>query len=303
MPTSITISTPAKVNLSLSVGPPEPAETPDAGMHPIASWMAPIDLFDELTLEAADQTSLDVSWANGAPAPTPIGWLHSDDLTVRALAAIGDAAGKKLSAKITLAKRIPVGGGLGGGSSDAAACLRAANSLFELGLSPTQLADIGRTLGSDIPFFIDDNHDNPIPRPALVMRFGELIQRVELAPTELLLIVPSFGCHTADVYREYDQSPLTLDADRVIDMANRGEVVADELFNDLALPAQRSRPELGSLMGRIERLAGKPVHVSGSGSSLFIVENSADTLAREIQSRVPGVRCVVTKTLTGAEKR
>ena len=85
------------------------------------------------------------------------------------------------------------------------------------------------------------------------MRFGELIQRVELEPVGLLLIMPSFGCHTGDVYREYDQSPLTLDADRVIGMAKTGRVDPDELFNDLALPAQRSQPELGSLMARVGR--------------------------------------------------
>jgi 4-diphosphocytidyl-2-C-methyl-D-erythritol kinase len=300
MSISITIKSPAKVNLSLSVGPPEPAETPDGGMHPIASWMAAIDLFDELTLEAAEETTLQVQWADDAPMAKPIGWLQSDDLAVRALAAIGDAAGKELNANISLTKRIPVGGGLGGGSSDAAACLFAANSLFELGLPVEQLAQIGKALGSDIPFFIDDNK---LPRPALVMRFGELVRRVQLDSTQLLLIVPNFGCHTADVYKEYDQSPLTLDADRVIEMAQQGRVVDYELFNDLSLPAQRSQPELGSLISRVQRLTDLPIHVSGSGSSLFIVADSADTLAEEIQTRVPNVRCLMTRTLTGAENR
>lgn len=291
---------PAKVNLSLSVGPPEPADMPDAGMHPIASWMAPIDLFDDLTLEPADETTLHVQWADDAPATSPIGWLHSDDLAVRALGAIGDAVGRELSAKITLTKRIPVGGGLGGGSSDGAACLKAANDLFGLGLKAQHLAEIGRTLGSDIPFFVDEG---ATPRPALVMRFGELIQRVELEPVGLLLIMPSFGCHTGDVYREYDQSPLTLDADRVIGMAKTGRVDPDELFNDLALPAQRSQPELGSLMARVGRQTDLPVHVSGSGSTLFLVTDSADTLAEEIRSKVPSVRCLATRTLSGTESR
>jgi len=305
----ITIMSPAKVNLALSVGPPEPADTPDAGMHPIASWMVPIDLFDELTLERADTTSLDVHWADDAPVPTPIGWLHSDDLAVRALAAIGDAVGKSLNAKISLTKRIPIGGGLGGGSSDAAACLIAANSLFDLGLPVQHLAEIGRTLGSDIPFFLDDGPPpRPAPRPALVMRFGELVRRVELAPTELLLIVPNFGCHTADVYGEYDQSPLTLDDDRVIEMARGGVADPAGLFNDLALPAQRSQPELGSLISRIGRITAEPIHVSGSGSTLFLVTEflvpgSADRLAEEIRERVPSVRCLVTRTLTGSETR
>lgn len=299
MSDALTLSAPAKVNLALSVGPPEPPNTPDAGMHPIATWMTAIDLFDELTLEKSDQTSLDIAFADDAPAPMPVGWLTSDDLAVRALNRLGEHVGRSLNAKITLRKRVPVGGGLGGGSSDAATTLLAANTLFELGLSPAELQTIARTLGSDIPYFLDEG---PVPRPALVSHFGEQIRRVQLEPTRLLLILPGFGCHTGDVYREYDQSPLTLDARRVVTLAERGTVNPDELFNDLNLASQRAQPELENVLLRLGRVVTEPIHLSGSGSTLFVVTDQTDTLASEIASRVPGVRCTGVTTLTGTRE-
>lgn len=298
MASPVSIRTPAKVNLALSVGPPEPAGTPDAGMHPIASWFAAIDLFDDITLAPADETKLHRAWADDAPSRAPLAWLPSDDLAVRALGMLSRHAGRELTAEITITKRIPVGGGLGGGSSDAAACLVAANKLFGLGLENHDLVELARRLGSDIPYFLDET---PLPRPALVTHFGERIRRVELEPTELLLIVPNFGCHTGDVYREYDQSPLTLDLARVAEMAERGRVVAGELFNDLALAAQRSQPELQTLLGRLGRITSEPIHVSGSGSSLFMATPNADELIETISQRIASVKCVKVRTLTGTE--
>ena len=96
MARSATARAPAKVNLALSVGPPEPPGTPDAGMHPIASWMAAIDLFDEVTLTESDRTTLERRWAEDAPRPSPLGWLESDDLTIRALALLGQHVGREL---------------------------------------------------------------------------------------------------------------------------------------------------------------------------------------------------------------
>ena len=295
----VTIRSPAKVNLALSVGPPEPAGTPDAGMHPIASWIAAVDLFDDITLTPADTTTLERKWADDAPSPSPMGWLQDDDLTVRALARLSTHVGRELTAKISITKRIPVGGGLGGGSGNAAACLIAARRLFDLKLSLYDLIQIASKLGSDIPFFLDETE---LPRAALVTYFGERIRRVAIEPTQLLLIVPNFGCHTGEVYREYDQSPLTLDIERVVAMAERGVVDTTQLFNDLALPAQRFQPELQTLIGRIGRITDEPIHVSGSGSTLFMVPENPDTVAEQIGKRITSVRCVKVRTLTGAEQ-
>lgn len=298
MASSVTLRAPAKVNLALSVGPPEPSGTPDAGMHPIASWITAVDLFDEITLTKADKTNLKIAWADDAPSRSALGWLESDDLAVRAFGLLARHTGQELNAEVAITKRIPVRGGMGGGSSDAAACLLAANQLFELGLAVADLAGLARRLGSDIPFFLDDS---PLPRPALVTHFGERIRRVPLDPTELLVIAPNFGCHTGDVYREYDQSPLTLDLARVVRLAEGGVVNADELFNDLALPAQRHQPEFESLLGRLARLTSEPIHVSGSGSTLFMVTPSADELLETIQHRINSVRCLKLRTLSGSE--
>ncbi len=295
---SVTLRAPAKVNLALSVGPPEPAGTPDAGMHPIASWIAAVDFFDELTLTPADQTKLTLRWADDAPLTAPMGWLASDDLAVRALALLARHTGRALNAEISITKRIPAGGGLGGGSSDAAACMLAANQVFDLGLSVHELAEVARRLGSDIPFFLDES---PLPRPALVTHFGERIRRVALEPTELLLIIQKYGCHTGDVYREYDQSPLTLDLARVVAMAEKGRVNTDDLFNDLALPAQRHQPDIQTLLRRLARITSEPVHVSGSGSTLFLITPNTQELITSIQDQIHNIRCIRVRTLTGAE--
>lgn len=295
---SITVRAPAKVNLALSVGPPEPQNTPDAGMHPIASWMACVDLFDDVTLEPADVTTLDIRFAEDAPRPMPVGWLHADDLAFRALGRLGEETGRELAAKITIRKRIPVGGGMGGGSVDAAACLYAANRLFDLGLSTDELQAIGRGLGSDVPFFLDASWP---ARPGVVTHFGERLERVELTPTSLLLVMPGFSCHTGEVYRAYDDAPLTLDAERIAHLASVGEPKQDALFNDLAQPALRSHPALARLWPLVERAAGEPPHLSGSGSTMFFVTDEPEALARELEAVLDGVVCQAARTLTGSE--
>src|SRR6185295_18407432 len=123
------------VNLALSVGPPLPAGDPRAGMHPIASWMHAIDLCDEvwITRLVTGASRLDIAWADDAPRPSPIDWPSEKDLAFRAHRLLEGDTGRALPAAIRIAKRIPVGGGLGGGSSDAAATLLALNDLFALG--------------------------------------------------------------------------------------------------------------------------------------------------------------------------
>src|SRR5262249_32688294 len=97
-----------------------------------------------------------VRWASDAPRTSHIDWPIEKDLAVRAHRLLEQHAGRPLPLQMTLDKRIPIGGGLGGGSSDAAAMLMAANELFSLGLSPHALASLSTSLGSDIAFFIDE---------------------------------------------------------------------------------------------------------------------------------------------------
>src|SRR5436190_20490393 len=137
MPASLTVNAPAKLNVALSVGPPR-----GDGMHPIASWMVTVDLFDELVFTRLDDDRLSryaLLWHKDAKRRSEINWSITKDLAVRAHLALEHHVGRHLPVQLKLEKRIPVGGGLGGGSSDAAATLRAVNELFDLGLSLEEL--------------------------------------------------------------------------------------------------------------------------------------------------------------------
>lgn len=275
MPT-VTLEAHAKVNLALSVGAPVP---PD-GYHPIASWMAPITLHDTVRVEplpAGAQSSYDLAWADDAPRPSPIDWPLERDLAVRAHRLLELACAQRprsLPARVSVRKRVPVGGGLGGGSADAAAALLALDAAFELGLGLGDLAALGLRLGSDVPFFLDGPHRPP--RPALVGGLGEAVERLEHLPGQMCLVLPPFGCPTGEVYRALDagrgQPGGHADADRVRALAGgsrrAGRLPDRGLFNDLEAPACAVRPQLGALLAAL-RGAGVLAMVTGSGSTVI----------------------------------
>lgn len=250
----------AKINLALSVGPPAPS-----GMHPIASWMHAIDLADTIQLHEARRFEIEIVWADDAPKPTPIDWPAERDLAARAHAALQNHVGRALPARLVLTKRIPVGAGLGGGSSDAAAAILALNEAFDLGLDVETLRRLCAPLGSDITFFIDDADP---PRPALVAGFADRIERLEARHDELILIIPACACPTGEVYGAYDAlGPRELDEGRVRALARSFDLSA--LFNDLAPAAEQVRPEIARVRRQAIELLGQPVHVTGSGSAMF----------------------------------
>ena len=139
MPASVRVAAPAKLNLALSVGPPNVDR-----MHPISSWMVTVDLFDDLDVARLPDGSLSryaIEWHPEARRRTPIDWSISKDLAVRAHLAIERLVGRPLPLQMRLRKRIPVGGGLGGGSSDAAAMIRAVDAIFDsasIAMRPTR---------------------------------------------------------------------------------------------------------------------------------------------------------------------
>ena len=226
----------AKLNLALAVAPPIREPGPTLGMHPIASWMAPIGLADEVEIlrapESAAGSEYNIAWADGSP----VGWAIESDLAVRAYRAMEEAADRPLPVQLTVRKSIPAGGGLGGGSADAAAVLRGVNHLYGLGFDASRLRTIASSLGSDIPFFIpDDPSPASPPGAALVTGLGDTLEPAPVLgltddppgnPLSLTLVFPPFGCPTGGI--------------------------ADEIDG--------------------------PVHVSGSGSTLFVFGSWADRL-------------------------
>jgi 4-diphosphocytidyl-2-C-methyl-D-erythritol kinase len=279
----------AKVNLMLSVGPPLPAGDARPGMHPIASWMHAVDLFDDVEVEPARQAGLDVSWAKDAPRPSAIDWSREKDLVWRALGVLERSTACALPARIRVVKRIPVGGGLGGGSSDAAAALLALSEAFGLGLSVAQLAVLSRELGSDVAFFLDERPGPP--RPPVVAGRGVRIARLEPSAGWVVLIFPAFGSPTGPVYTTYDAlGPKPLREGDVAHVAAANRIDAGLLFNDLLAPAEALQPRLHTFRERIGKAAELPVCMSGSGSTLFIPasgSHQAGWIQRRIIAGVP----------------
>ena len=267
----------AKVNLALAVGRPEG----EKGYHPISSWMACVDLRDDLHLLALDPSRASryaILWHDGAPKRTDVDWPIAKDLAVRAQHALEARLGRRLTVQLRMEKRIPVGAGMGGGSSDAAAMLLALRDLYALDVDDDSLREVAMTLGSDIAYFIDQSDT---PRPAIVEGFGERIERID--PSEdarwLTMLFPSVACPTGEVYRAFDEltdadHALASDDERAL--ARSGEIDADALFNDLAQAACVVRPALGDLRAEGARSAESPVHVTGSGSALFLVARDED---------------------------
>lgn len=294
----------AKVNLALSVGPAEPPR----GYHPIASWFACVDLHDDLwvTRQSADRASAyRIEWASDAPRPSPIDWQPEQDLAVRAHRALEQQSGQALPLHLVLTKRIPVGGGLGGGSSDAAAMLRAVDALFDLRTPEQQLHRLAMTLGSDVAFFVDCRRglDQPA-RPALVEGYGAELRRVDQAGGAVVLLLPPFGCPTGAVYRAYDHAPRPLRAEQVRTLiaraAGAGRVESAELFNDLAGPACAVEPRLAAVLGVLRSSLGVPVHVTGSGSTMFAFAESdaeASRMATRAREACPGVFAAPTRLI------
>lgn len=331
MPAStITLPAHAKINLALSVGAPVPPK----GYHPIASWFAPIGLHDTVRLtrlREGEDSRYTIRWAEledglPAPRPTPIDWPVEKDLAVRAHRLLEARIGRGLPVHLEVIKRTPVGGGLGGGSSDAAAALIGLTRMFALPLSHADLARESIALGADVAFFLDDtiplivdapvlgNTDDPGPptsaRPALVTGFGEKIGRVN-APliTGVLLLIPPFGCPTGSVYAAYDAGVThAVDEARVCGLVASAAPGAGRpldparLFNDLAEPACAVEPRLRGVLARLRGLSPHSVHVTGSGSTLFVIPDPTHPvtladLAARAEALAPELVVIPTTTL------
>ncbi len=256
----------AKINLALAVAPPRPD-----GMHPICSWLARINLADDLDIQPLSNDAPSqyvIEWAPDAPRPTEIDWPVEKDLAVRAHRLLEFEAGRSLPITMTLRKRIPVGAGLGGGSSNAATALLTLRELFQLSITDRHLAQLALTLGADVPFFLPPSEH----LPAIVKGVGERIERTPPVAANLILIIPPFSCNTAAVYRQYDQAPVPFfREDTVCTMARAAKLNAVALFNNLADPAMRIAPDLRDLLDRTAATTGCPAHITGSGSAIFVL--------------------------------
>lgn len=285
---SIQLTCPAKVNLALSVGAPN-----EDGMHPIASWMVAVTFGDTMRVARAEKTSFDITFAEDAPKKQEVDWPLEKDLAFRAHKLMQDKTGRSLDVAVTITKRIPAGAGLGGGSSDAAGMMVAVNRLFELKIPREQLMQWSAALGSDIAFLVAALEGQP---SAIVSGLGETITPAPLAePIHLVLMFPPFGCPTGPVYKAFDElhagnQDKAADIDRVQALTANNPLPPDAPFNDLAEPACIVQPQLREWQGNIQGVMQQAVHITGSGSTMFVVASS------EIESGLK-LPAVMTRTM------
>lgn len=248
---------PAKINLTLRVG----ALRPD-GYHPVDSIVVFADWGDRLSVAPADDLTLTIDgpMASGVPA-------GPDNLVLKAVEALAKASGREAVGEIELTKTIPAGAGIGGGSADAAAALRAFNRLWELDWPEDMLAGIGAEIGSDVPACV-------FSRPLRMSGRGERIRPIEGLPDfPALLVNPGVSVATGPVFKAFDASgdgtgpafrpSADLSRDSVLDaLAAAG--------NDLTGPACETAPVIRDVLSSLAAREGVSlVRMSGSGATCF----------------------------------
>jgi len=295
---SLRLTCPAKVNLALSVG----ALNAD-GLHPIASWMVAVTFGDEMQLQRREDggdASFDIAFADDAPRPGVVDWPIEQDLAYRAHGLMQEQCGQALPIHCTLGKRIPAGAGLGGGSSDAGAMLVGLKRLFQLDVADEELIELSRSLGSDVAFATGAALGQT---SAIVSGVGEVLEPAPLqAVIPLVLIFPPLSCPTGAVYRAFDAlsagSNPQVDLGRVRALLANQPPAQDAPFNDLAAPACAVEPRLAEARERVGAQLKLPVHITGSGATLFVIAPTAQTaevLARKTAA-LTGLPAVATRT-------
>ena len=239
------VPAPAKLNLFLHIT----GRRAD-GYHLLQSAFALIDWCDSLSFELRAGGAVSRADVDGQVLP-------ADDLCVRAAHALQSATGCTEGVHIRIHKRIPSQAGMGGGSSDAASTLLALNRLWQLGMPREALARIGLTLGADVPFFLHGSH-------AWAEGVGERLQSIMLPPAYFLVLKPSQGINTAQLFHNplvrRDSPPATITR-FVADPYGFGR-------NDLQAAAEQLCPQVAECLTWL-RQHGLDGRMTGSGSATF----------------------------------
>lgn len=256
----------AKINLGLEVV----GKLPN-GYHELKTLFATVSLHDLIEIK---ETKKGVVVRTDHPA------VPGDETNIahRAAMLMLAMSGRKAGVTITIRKRIPVGGGLGGGSSNAATVLRALDAMWNLGLGAAGLVDAARTLGADVPYFL-------VGGPALGLGRGDDIHPLKARLTGSVLLVPgSGGVSTARVFQRYAllarKTRAASPIDRLVRLLkeSRGALphgALQSLRNDLDRAALAESPTLASVARGVRRVAqaegAVQAAMSGSGSSFFLI--------------------------------
>ncbi|MEZ6037766.1 MAG: 4-(cytidine 5'-diphospho)-2-C-methyl-D-erythritol kinase [Planctomycetota bacterium] len=260
----------AKLNLSLRV-----VGRRADGYHLLDTVFHTLQLHDDLVVARGDGSGVALTVRSDREAlsvPT-----DERNLVVRALQQLQQAAGDGGGFRVRLHKRIPHGGGLGGGSSDAAAALRLGNLLLGEPLDAAALDALAVRLGADVPFFLRGGTQRG-------RGIGDELAPLQVPSRHFVLVLPPFGCETAAVYKihaaMWNQGADAATVRPVTVPENRDTAVGIGYANDLEAAAEQLQPALSRLRRAIAAAGVPTTHMTGSGSTLFVPFDDADAAER-----------------------
>lgn len=240
----------AKINLGLHV-----VSRRDDGYHNIETVFYPVPLCDALEVVKADSFDLQTFGL-------PIDGESENNLVVKATKALQEIAPYNPAFNLFLKKNIPLGSGLGGGSSDAAFALKLINSFMQLGLTNDQLKPIAAKIGADCAFFIEN-------KPVFATGIGDIFTPIQLTLKgyHIVIIKPDIFVSTKDAYSKVQSAPSSRPLSEVLAMPI--EAWKDYLFNDFEASVFQLHPEIASIKEKLYALGALYASMSGSGSSVF----------------------------------
>jgi 4-diphosphocytidyl-2-C-methyl-D-erythritol kinase len=282
---SISLNANAKINLSLDV-----TGLREDGYHIVRMVMQAIDLHDEIFMEKIDSDMIKLTLENtDLPA-------DESNLAYRAAALLKESFAIKEGVSIKLIKNIPVAAGLAGGSTDCAAVLKGMNLLFDLGLNEQQLCEYGVKLGADVPFCI-------MGKTALSEGIGEILTPLPPMPDcSILLVKPTVGVSTAQVYHDLDQikDPQHPNIDGQLAALESGILssICQDMENILESVTIPMHPVINDIKEGMLSCGAIHSLMSGSGPTVFGIysdKEKAQKAQKELQKKYPDYRCILTQ--------
>ncbi|MCC8909628.1 4-(cytidine 5'-diphospho)-2-C-methyl-D-erythritol kinase [Curtobacterium sp. GD1] len=291
-PTRVRTRAPGKINVYLSVGALQ-----DDGYHDVATAYQAVSLYEDVSAEPADDFSVTFT----GPIDTRSVPVDDSNLAIRAARLVADAAGYRGGVRLTIDKQVPVAGGMGGGSADAAATLLAVDTLWGTALGREELLRLAAQLGADVPFAFAGG------TAVGTGRGDELSPALAKGEFHWVLALSDAGLSTPAVYRALDEHRERYRADiapapttpvveaNVLQALRAGDpdLLADCLHNDLQAPAMRLQPALATTLEIGEKAGALAGLVSGSGPTVaFLVADRDAALEVQVELSAAGMVAV-----------
>ena len=250
---SLKLNCPAKLNLNLSV-----LSKRTDGMHEIKTQFQLINLFDEMLIKKTSSTSISVKTNLGTSID------GEENIVFDAVRSLSNYIGKEIHCDIEIVKNIPLGGGLGGGSSNAAAALIGVNFLFKLGLSFSELMKLGKKLGADVPFFI-------FGKNAHASGIGEkLSEEIKHSNKKYLLLFPQVHSSTKELFSEWDD----------LSKNSQESILMKEENSFLPIFLEKNQ-DIKKIFNELNK--NNSFKLSGTGSTIFCAYNDISEIEKTLK--------------------